>query len=145
MVFRLHLGLSSDPCAVHTHRNLHAVIALKLRDVLVSPGHLRLVQRPEPAHHLDGALRRVRHVRRCGRMERRVLPSQPTAADTRAAGSREVVQLSVLKQSKNMFTAKNDQIYLFHWNVTRQLQRFRTSAAHSKAEPNRTPQASPSR
>lgn len=47
---------------VHTHRDLHAVIALKFRDVLVSTGHLRTVQRPETTHHLDVTLGRVPHL-----------------------------------------------------------------------------------
>lgn len=54
----------------HTHRDLHTVLPLKRRDVLVPPRHLRTVQRPETTHHLDGALRRVRHVHRRGRVER---------------------------------------------------------------------------
>ena len=44
-----------------TYRDQHAVLPLELGDVRVSAGHLRLVQRSEAAHHLDGALRGVRH------------------------------------------------------------------------------------
>lgn len=69
----------------NTHRNRYTVISLKLRDVLVSPGHLRSVERPETAHHLDAGLRCVRHVRRCGWMERCVLQSNsPPAAGERS-------------------------------------------------------------
>lgn len=50
----------------HTHHQ-HTVVPLKLWYVLVSAGHLSAVQRPETAHHLDGALRRrVPHPRRSG-------------------------------------------------------------------------------
>lgn len=76
-----------DPRAARTHRNHHAVLPLELGNVLVPPGHLRAVQRPEAAHHLDAGLRRVRHLRSAaasaaaavgGWMERSVPPVEQT-------------------------------------------------------------------
>lgn len=39
-----------------THRNLNAVVALELGDVLVTAGQLGAVERPEATHHLDARL-----------------------------------------------------------------------------------------
>lgn len=48
-----------EPC--RTHPDEHRVLALELGDEPVAPQHLGFVEGPKAAHHLDAALRRVRH------------------------------------------------------------------------------------
>lgn len=58
------------------HPDLDAVLSLELGDVLVPPGQLGAVERPEATHHLDAGLRRVRHVAMVGWVRVRVRSSR---------------------------------------------------------------------
>ena len=59
-------GVPVPPGLGRTHRHHHGVLSVEFGDEFVSAASLRVVQRPEAAHHLHPAhpaLHRVRHHR----------------------------------------------------------------------------------
>lgn len=95
---------------MQTYRDLHAVIALELGDVLVPPGQLGAVERPEATHHLDAGLRRVRHLLgRCDWMERSVVASRSDSCRREPRGT-EVVWAAPLTQLTTNCVKSNPQL-----------------------------------